>query len=292
MHKIYEYLDNLIKKLNIIDRGKNDIFDELKDHLKLLTNDHETKGFNRIDAEDLACKQFGYLDDVAKQLNCVTPWYMQSKPTVLLIIITMLLIYGSATMLLTYLSVKDILIEFLSFFVAMFLGYILINNVFCNYKSNIKIGAIFFVVLKTILIFIFVIISPLLLNQKFIISLATFFEIQLYYFPVDILAMYLSFISYRSTFKSVSIENPKINYYICIYLLSILTIGIYYIIPNRFYLMRILIEKLSGNIIYVERNITFMKINSIIIPNIGLIFIILITIYLLYNHLLSLSKKN
>lgn len=57
---------------------------------------------------------------------------------------------------------------------------------------------------------------------------------------------------------------------------------VYYLLPNRWYLLRSLFENIIGNkVSHVEKNIIFLTINyKIIIPNVGLVLFIIMGIML------------
>ncbi|MBU3156437.1 permease prefix domain 1-containing protein [Clostridium estertheticum] len=301
------YIKDILNERGINEHDKKDLEFEIKDHLILLKNEYLDKGLSENEAIKLSIKDFGESNSIGNSIKNNLPSHnkypdftFREKIQCLseMFLIYFLLLFSCVTFLEKY--VNSIFFYVCAALVVTLTSFLFINKKVNNDKNKVKniirINIQFFIIEKIVMSLFFIIALPIrggtnILETK--LPLMNFYIFNWIYIIGFILLTLISVIITKYVMNKVT-HNIKNNYNNTItstilFIASILFIIMYILIPNRFYVLRkILISIMGSDITDVSRNAFFMVINNnFIIPNIGLIILIILCIRLV----LHIKKK-
>lgn len=296
MDRVESYIKELLYERGINEHDKKDLEFEIKDHLMLLKNEYLDKGLSEKDAIELSIKDFGESNSIGNDIKNNLPSHNKyidfmfrerAQCLLYMFLLYFLFIFSCATFL-------NKNFTSLFFYIGTAMVVILTSFIFVNKKVNndknkvkniIRINIQFFIIEK-IVMSLFFLTAVTIRGGANIPPLINFYIFNWIYIVGFILLTLSSVIITKYTVTKV-FDNIKNNYNTTIittilFSISILFIIIYYLIPNRFYVLRkIIISMLGSDITNVTRHLFFIVINnSFIIPNIGLIILIILCIRL------------
>ncbi|MCB2342500.1 permease prefix domain 1-containing protein [Clostridium estertheticum] len=297
------YVKDILNERGINEHDKKDLAFEIEDHLMLLKNEYLDKGLSENEAIKLSIKDFGESNSIGNSIKNNLPSHNKYldftfKEKVQCLSEMFLIYFFILVSCATFLNVN---IYTIFFYVSMDLVVILTSFIFVNRKVNnvknkvkniIHINIQFFIIEKIVMSLFFIISLPIrggtnILETK--LPLMNFYIFNWIYIIGFILLTLISLIITKYVMNKVT-HNIKNNYNNTItstilFITSILFIILYILIPNRFYVLRkILISIMGSDITEVSRNALFMVINNnFIIPNIGLVILIILCIRLVIH---------
>jgi len=294
------FIKELLNERGINEYDRKDLEFEIKDHLMLLKNDYLDKGLSEKEAIKLSIKDFGESNFIGNGIKNNLPSHnkypdftFREKVQCLseMFLIYFLFIFVCSTFVTNYFNS-------IFFYIGIAIVVTLTSFIFVNQKVNnnknklkniIKCNIQFFIIEKVLMWLIFITIGQIIKGGYLISSLKDFYIFNWIYIVGFILLTFSSVIITKYVMTNET-HNLKNNYNNTItstilFITSILCIIMYILIPNRFYLLRkIIISIIGSDITQVSRNVFFMVINnSFVIPNIGLIILIILCIRLALN---------
>lgn len=294
------YIKNLLNERGINEQDKEDLYYEIKDHLMLLKNEYISKGLSEGESVKLAIKQFGDSNFIGNNIKRNLPsnnklkdfTYKESAKCLLnTFLIYFVFICLSAT-------VFNVIVRSALFNISLALVVTLTSFIFINNKLNTKRNKIKNILVCNILFFIIEkafmsIFTILALNirggsaDSLIITLKNSYIFNPVYNIAFVLLTLGSIIATKYIWD-IFFENIRNTYNstfvsTILFSISILLLFMYYLIPNRFYILRkIIINLMGSDITSVNKNILFIVINKgFVIPNIGLVLLVLLCIRLM-----------
>jgi hypothetical protein len=297
------YIKEILDERGINEHDKKDLEFEIKDHLMLLKNEYLDKGLSENEAIKLSIKDFGESNSIGNSIKNNLPsnnkypdFTFREKVQCLseMFLVYFLLLFSCETFF--KMEVYSIFFYVGAALVVTLTSFIFINKKVNNDKNKVKniirINIQFFIIEKIVMSLFFIISLPIrggtnILETK--LPLMNFYIFNWIYIIGFILFTLISVIITKYVMDKVT-HNFKNNYNNTItstvlFITSILFIILYILIPNRFYVLRkILISIMGSNITDVSRNVFFMVINNnFIIPNIGLVILIILCIRLVIH---------
>ena len=188
------------------------------------------------------------------------------------------------------------ILYFLVISFILFLNYKYTSSCFESQKDiffNISIICFTFFLIEKILILILSSIYNILADN---IHTSIF---DLYIFDLKKIKIYISisifilllarFEAYNSSRKSLNL--PTTNIFV---LINLLFIVLYFLYPNRFYFLNLIIYKIFGvDVQFFNKNLLYMNINNnFIIINIGLVLLMLFIIYKFILRIFEIKKES
>lgn len=296
------YIKKLLNERGINEQDKEELYYEIKDHLMLLKNEYLSKGLSEEEAIKLSIHDFGDSNFIGNNIKRSLPSNNKYKDFSFLekakCMLEMFLVY----FIFICLCVTAFNVIYKSAFfnigiavVVTLTSFIYINKKLSNEKSKVKnliiCNTLFFIIEKAIMS----IFTVFALNIKggATNSLALTFK-NSYIFNLTYIAAFilLTLVSVAVTkylgntlFQGIRNTYNHTLVSVVLFAISILFIFMYYLIPNRFYILRKIIINLIGtDITSVSKNVIFMVINSsFVIPNVGLLLFMLLCIKLLVH---------
>lgn len=298
------YIKELLDERGINEQDKKDLEFEIKDHLMLLENEYLIKGLSEKDAIKLSIKDFGESNFIGNSIKKNLPSHnkypdftFKERAQCLLSMFLVYFIYIFVLSYATFLSqISDSLFFYLGMAIVVTLtSFILVNKKVNDNKNKLKniisCNIQFFIIEKVFMSLFILIISSIRGGNGF--SLFNTYIFNWIYILSFILFTSCSVIITKHVMNKITL-NLKNNYNNTItstilFIISVLFMILYILIPNRFYVLRkIIISILGSDITNVSKNIFFMVINnSLVIPNIGLVILIILCIRLI----LHIKKK-
>jgi len=303
MNEFQLYINNLLKKTKLPRSEKSDLEKELIEHLNNLKYDYLKNGLSEKEAIDKVIENFNssnFLNEInnfskKEKLSNLSIKFILKTNLILILIYTLLMIIGLTLLKINIKS--NILYFFIICFVSFFNYYYSSSNLIQkkDISLNISITCCSFFLLEKIGIIILSKIYILLTNniESNIWSLYSFDinKILIYIF-LSIIIFSISKLNKNSIPKI----NTKLNDFdIFILISSVILNLIYFLYPNRFYFLRLIISKIfKFEINFFSKNLFYMTINNeIFIINIGLLLFILFISYKLIRYIRNnLLKEN
>lgn len=295
MERINEFINDILDNRGINHDDKEDLRLELLDHILLLKKEYIATGLDEDKATELALKNFGDINNIGNGIKRTLPSRNKYKEFTLReiskIILAMLL--GYIITVVYIVSFKEMNYDSLTYYSVIVIAPIIINFIYVNLKLGSRIIRIKNMI-KSLLVFLLV--ERMLFLMVYAIqiiihkgsdgidlfTLLNFKYIAVYLCVGIVFVVLTSLISDK---VAVKIRNPYNSKLLTNILLtsSLIFMILYYLFPNRWYILCSFIEKILGSeIIYVNKNILFLTINhEIFIPNIGLIVLIIMGINLI-----------
>lgn len=302
MNEFSEYIDKLLKKTRLTRLEKKDLEKELVEHLNNMKDDYLKKGTSEKESINMAIKNFNNSDFIKEINNFATNRKLTGLniPYLFKINIILSLVY-SILMIASFLlftTNQDLnILYFLTICFILFVNYDYTSSHFESKKDiflNILITCCtFFFIEKIGIVTISKIYSMLSDNLKLNISDLYIFDLKkvLIYLVLSVIgilfAKYHTPNSRKRNFKLATGE-------IFILLLSLILSIIYFLYPNRFYLLNLIISRIFNiDVQYFSKNLLYMNINhGFIIINIGLLLILLFIFYKFISCVLKIDLKN
>lgn len=294
MDRINNFIDCLLNQRGITKDDREELRIELLDHLTLLKQEYTGKGYNEDEAINLALKNFGDTNEIGNNIKKTLPsrnkYKYFSKIEIFKTILFMLL--GYLTTIFYIVSFEEMSYESLLFNILIAAVPIIIGFCYVNLKLTAKIKRVKNIAISLGLFLLserLIMLSIYLINHLFYMGNSTMimnsilnFKYITSYFALGIIAIA---ITNALSEKVVSkIRNPyNANIISSLFLVSsIFLMIIYYLFPNRWYLLHCFVENILGSeITYVSKNILFLIINHrIFIPNVGLVIFIVMGVIL------------
>lgn len=294
MNRINKFIDDLLNQRGITKEDKEDLKTELLDHVVLLKEEYLVKGYNDNEAINLALNDFGDANEIGNNIKENLPSSNRytdfSVIEFLKTILFMLL--GYATALVYIVSFTEIHYESILFYIIISAVPIIIGFFYVNLKLTSRIKRIkiiskllivFLLFERLIMLFIYIL-SSRFGSKNTIMEFNKLLNIR--YITVYCILLVISIIITYTLSEHIvlKIKNPYNAKPISnlLWFSSVVLMILYYLLPNRWYLLRSLFENIIGNkVSHVEKNIIFLTINyKIIIPNVGLVLFIIMGIML------------
>ncbi|AFS79343.1 hypothetical protein Curi_c23410 [Gottschalkia acidurici 9a] len=300
------YIKKLLDKRGINDQDKEDLYYEIKDHLMLLKNEYLSKGLSEDEAVKLSIKDFGNINFIGNDIKRNLPsnnkyenLSFREKTICLLEMFLSYFIFICIYAMAGNISTQSIFFDIGMATVVTLTSFIYINKKLNSEKGKVKnliICNILFFIIEKIIMLIFTIFTLNIIGlstDPLLYTITSSYVFDLTYILAFVLLVFSSVIvtKYIGNMLFKNIRNTY-NYTLAstvLFVTSIILLLIYYLIPNRFYLLRkIIINTIGTEIISVSKNVFFMVINNgFVIPNIGLLLLMLLCIKLV----LHIKKK-
>lgn len=302
MFEFETYIKKLLDERGINEQDKEELYYEIKDHLILLKNEYLSKGISEEEAVKLSIKDFGESNfignNIKKNLPSNNKYNDFSFREKALCLLEMFLVYfificlcATAWNVITKSTFFNIGIAV----VVTLTSFIFINRKLNNEKNKVKnlfICNILFFIIEKIIMSLFAIVAFNIrggITDSLVLILKNYYIFNLMYIAAFILLTLGSIIvtKYIGNVLFKDIRNTY-NYTLVsfvLFVISILLLFAYYLIPNRFYVLRkILINAIGADITSVSKNIFYTVINNgFIIPNIGLLLLVILCIKLVLH---------
>ena len=294
MDRINEFITDLLGQRGITKDDMEDLRVELLDHIILLKEEYIDKGYNENEAIDLALKNFGNTNEIGNSIKRTLPSRNKyndfSKIEMFKTIVFML--SGYFITLFYIIGFKEMNYESVLFNIIILSIPIIIGFSYVNLKlttktkriKNIVISLVlFFLLERSIMLLIYLVNSGIYTNR--IINFNNLLDIKyigVYIVLGGVSIIITNILSEKVVLKVRNPYNARITSNL-LWILSIALMILYYLFPNRWYLLCRLVEIIIGNeVLNVSRNLLFLTINNqIVIPNVGLIIFNIMGILLL-----------
>lgn len=294
MDRIDQFIKDILDNRGINKEDKEDLKLELMDHILLLKNDYIEKGLDEDKAVELALKDFGNTNTIGNGIKRTLPSRNKYKEFTVKEIskIILAMVLGYIITVVTIFTSDKLINESLAYYIALVIIPIIISFICVNLKLTSKMKRVKNMI-KSLVIFLFVerLLFLMIYAIRLIvdkgssrISIITLLDFKYIAAYLCIGVVFVGFTSVISDKVVLKIRNPYNSKLFSNILLtsSLIFMILYYLFPNRWYILCRFIEEILGSeIIYVSKNILFLTINhQIFIPNIGLIILIIMGINL------------
>ncbi|MBX4260388.1 hypothetical protein KTC96_22725 (plasmid) [Clostridium estertheticum] len=304
MNAFNSYIKELLDERGINENDKKDLEFEIKDHLMLLKNEYLDRGLSEKDAIKSSIEDFGKSNfignDIKKNLPSHNKYPDFTFKEKIQCLSEMFLVYFIFTFIFSYapffIKISDSIFFYLDMAIVITLtSFIFVNKKVNNNKNKVKniiICNIQFFIIEKIFMSLFIIITSSITGSSQF-SLTKIYVFNWIYILAFILLTLCSVIITKYVMNKVpyTLKNNYNNTVTStmLFIISILFIIMYVLIPNRYYVLRkIIIGIIGSDITDVSRNAFFMVINnSFVIPNVGLIILLILFIKLV----LHIKKK-
>lgn len=294
MNEIEQFIQSVLNSRGINEQDKKELELELTDHLNSLKLDYIKNGYDEKEAIELCIKEFGEPNTLGNTLKRYL--VSKNKGSILTVsnkingILLMCFIYLCTTLFYT-LVMNEILTGLyypLVTFTTVSGIYLYINLKIYDNSAKIKYFSFFlisFFLIERILVFFFYTFSNYLRGGNLgLVPILNWFYVIFYIF-FSTFALVLLKINKINTFDKI--RNPY-DSQIKIALLFVISMGLnalYYLFPNRWYPLFVLVERLLGKPINeVHRNIFYLLINNrYVVPNFGLLIFIGLLLLVIYK---------
>ena len=300
------YIRKLLDERGINEQDKKELYYEIKDHLMLLKNEYIRKGLSEEEAVKLSIKDFGDSNFIGNNIKRNLPsnnkydnFSFREKALCLLemflvyfIFICLCATVWNVTAISTFFNIGMAIVITLT-------SFIFINKKLNNEKvklKNLLICNISFFIIEKVMMSLFAIVA---LNIKggstdyMVLALKSSYIFNSAYIVAFILLTLGSVVVTKCIgdllFKDIRNTYNYTLISFILFIISILLLFMYYLIPNRFYVLRkILIDAIGADITSVSKNIFYIVINNdYVIPNIGLLLLVILCI----KVVLHIKKK-
>lgn len=296
MNEIEQFIQLVLNSRGINEQDKKELELELTDHLNSLKLDYIKNGYDEKEAIELCIKEFGEPNTLGNNLKR----YLVSKNKVSILtlsnkingLLLMCFIYLCTTLFYTLVLNKTLtgLYYLLVTFTTISGIYVYVNLKLYDNSAKIKYFSFYlisFFLIERSLVFLFYIFSNYLRGGNLGLVPILNLSYLAFYILFSVFALVLLKIDTNNTFNKV--RNPY-NSQIKIVILFVISMGLnalYYLFPNRWYPLFVLVEKLLGKPINeVNRNIFYLVINNkYIVPNFGLLIFIALVLLIIYKIL-------
>lgn len=294
MDRINKFIDDLLSERGITKDDRNDLGIELLDHIILLKQEYIESGYDESEAIELAIKNFGDTNEIGNNIKKALPSRNKytdfSKLEMTKSILFMLVGYFLTLFYIS--SFGSMNYEGLMYNLIISTIPIIIGFAYINLKMTTKIKrvknlfislAIFFLSERLLTLLIYVVGYGFYLNRVIkLTDLVDFKYIVIFLILGIVFTVFTNLLSDKVVAKIRNPYNAKITSNL-LWILSIALMLLYYLFPNRWYLLCRFVESIiGGEVIYVSKNILFLTINhKIPLPNIGLIIFVIMGLKLL-----------
>lgn len=295
MDRINEFINDILENRGINHDDKEDLKLELLDHILLLKKEYIATGLDEEKAAELALKNFGDINTIGNGIKRTLPSRNKYKEFTLReiskVILAMLL--GYIITVVYTISFQEMNLGFLTYYISITLSPIIINFVYVNLKlgsrsirvKNMIKSLLTFLLVERMLFLMVYAIKIIIHKGSDRIDLLTFLNFRYIAVYLCVGIVFVALTSLISDKVAVKIRNPynsKLQTNILL-TFSLIFMILYYLFPNRWYILCSFIERILGSeIIYVNKNILFLTINhEMFIPNIGLIVLIILGVKLI-----------
>ncbi|SCN26416.1 hypothetical protein N3C_2820 [Clostridium sp. N3C] len=301
MTEFSEYVSKLLKKSRLNRSEKKDLENELVEHLNNMKDDYIKQGMSEEDSINMAIKNFkksDFLNEIndfttSRKLAGINISYLLKINMLLIFIYIILMIVNFA------LFVSDPgsnLVYFLIICLALFVNYNYASSRFESKRDillNISITCfIFFFIEKIGILILSAIYSILAANLELNI-------LNLYILNPTKIVIYLVISTAVILFAKYDTNNNPKRYYnllttdIFVLSSSFILMLLYFLYPNRLYLLNLSISKIFGiDVEFFRKNLLYMNINNkFTIINIGLLLILLYMLYKFISRCLKINLK-
>ena len=294
MDRINKFIDDLLSERGITKDDRKDLEIELLDHMMLLKEEYIEAGYNESEAIELAIKNFGDTNEIGNSIKKALPSRNKytdfSKLEITKGILFMLVGYFLTLFYIS--SLGSMNYESFTYNLIMSTIPIIIGFAYINLKVTTKIKrvknllislAMFFLSERLLTLLIYVVGYGFYLNRAINLTNLLDFKYIVIFLILGIISLILThLLSDKVVLKIRNPYNAKITSNL-LWISSIALMLLYYLFPNRWYLLCRFVESIIGDeVIYVSKNILFLTINhKIPLPNIGLIIFIIMGLKLL-----------
>jgi len=302
MNEFSEYIEKLLKKTQLTRLEKKDLEKELVEHLNNMKDDYLKKGISEKESINMAIKNFNNSDFIKEINNFAANRKLTGlnisylfKINIILILVYSILMIGSFLLFATNQDLN--LLYFLIICFILFVNYDYTSSNFESKKDiflNMSITCfLFFCIEKIGILTISKIYSILSNNLELNIS-------DLYVFQWTKILIYLVMSVIGILFAKYHTPNSRKRDFklstaeIFILILSLILSIIYFLYPNRFYLLNLVISRMfNTDVQSFSKNLLYMNINhGFIIINVGLVLILLLIFYKFISCILKIDLKN
>lgn len=294
MERINEFINDILDNRGINHDDKEDLRLELLDHILLLKKEYIATGLDEDKATELALQNFGDINTIGNGIKRTLPSRNKYKEFTLREIskIILVMLLGYIITVVYAISFQEMNLGSLTYYISITLSPIIINFIYVNFKLGSKmiriknmIKSLLVFLLVERMLFLMVYAIQIIIHKGSdridLFTLLNFKYIAIYLCVGIVFVVLTSLISDKVVVKIRNPYNSKLKTNILL-TSSLIFMILYYLFPNRWYILCSLIEKILGSeIIYVNKNILFLTINhEMFIPNIGLIVLIIMGINL------------
>lgn len=299
MIEFRQYVSKLLKKSRLNHSERKDLENELVEHLNNMKDDYMKNGISEEDSINMAIKNFkksNFLKEINdftanKKLVGINIHYLLKINTILTFIYLILMITNFT---LFVADRNSYLVYFLIICFTLFVNYNYASICY-EFKKDILLNVSitcfsFFLIEKIVMVILSAIYSAFAPNLEFNI-------LDLYVLDFKKILIYLIISITVILFAKYDTYNTPKRYFnllatdIIMLSSSFILIILYFLYPNRLYLLNLAISKIFGvDVQFFKKNLLYMSINNkFIIINIGLLLIFL---YTLYKFISRCLKKN
>lgn len=305
MDKINKFLNDLLNQRGLTKDDREDLRIELLDHILLLKQEYMDKGHTEEMAINLALKNFGDVHSVGNNIKRSLPSRNRytdfSRTELFKSVLFMLISYFISLFCIS--TFQDINYKTITFDISALAIPIIVLFIYINLKltlrakriKNLIISLVLFFITERIIIAILSMINNNSYHSNYSISaillntnhLLTFLVLALICF------VFTSILSDRVVLKIRNPYNSKFTTSL-LWFLSISLTVLYYLFPNRLYLLCSLVERIIGSeVTHVSKNLFFLVINyKIVVPNIGIIMLLVLIVLLGFQINKNTSNKS
>lgn len=294
MDRINEFINDLLSERGITKDDREDLKIELLDHIMLLKQEYIENGYNEDQAIELALKNFGDTNEIGNGIKRTLPSRNKyndfSKLEILKTVLFMLVGYFLTVFYIS--SLGEMNYESFLFNTIISAVPIIIGFAYINLKLTIKIKrvknllitlTVFCLCEKVLMLLIYGVGYGVYSNRAINFIDLLDFKFIVTFLIIGLISIVLTnFISDKVASKIRNPYNAKITSNL-LWILSVALMLLYYLFPNRWYLLSRFVESIINNeVVHVSKNILFLTINhKIALPNIGLIILIIMGVKLL-----------
>lgn len=287
MDRINKFIDDLLSERGITKDDRKDLEVELLDHLMLLKQEYIDSGYNESEAIELAINNFGDTNEIGNSIKKALPSRNKytdfskieiSKSVLFMLVGYFITIFYVST--LGSMNYNSFTFYLLISSIPIIIGFMYINLKITTKNKRIKnlflSLTMFFIAERMLMILIYSIGYVVYTNRTANITDLLDFKYFFTFLMLGIISIGITIILSNKTVSKIrNPYNAKITSNL-LWISSIALMLLYYVFPNRWYLICRLVESIiDSEVKYVSKNILFLTINhKIILPNIGLIIFV------------------
>ncbi len=302
MNEFQIYINKILKKTKLNSLDKKELEYEMIEHLNNVKDDYMKKGLSEKDAINSSIESFNSNDFLAeinnfainKKINGISISYI-FKANILLFFIYSVLMIINVTLFKINPNSNIAYFIIIAFILIINYNYIAIN--FQSKKDialNVSIISLsFFIIEKASVIILskmYSILRPIIKINIRDLYVLDFKNILIYSIISSVIILYAKYNTPNIYTKKYKLSNTEI---ILIFTSLILNI-IYFLYPDRLYLLNLIISKTFNiNVESFSKNLLYMIINSkLIIINIGLVLILSFVFYKFIRRVFKIKFKS
>lgn len=294
MDRINKFIDDLLSERGITKDDRRDLELELLDHMMLLKQEYIDKGYNEAEAIELAINNFGDTNEIGNSIKKALPSRNKytdfskmeiSKSVLFMLVGYFITIFYVST--LGSMNYDSFTFYLLISSIPIIIGFMYINLKITTKNKRIKnlliSLTIFFISERLLMVLIYRIGYIVYTNRAANITDLLDFKYFVTFLILGVISISITTILSNKTVSKIrNPYNAKITSNL-LWISSIALMLLYYLFPNRWYLLCRLVESIIGSeVSYVNKNILFLTVNhKIMLPNIGLIIFIVMVARLL-----------